>query len=64
MFNNFKSVKIRLVNVKMHKYWIFNQGEALYIIKTLVLHIISGKATVSHQADKGIHTYGVMIYAA
>ena len=40
------------------------QGKALYIIKTLVLHIISGKATVSHQADKGMHTYGVMIYAA
>ena len=41
-----------------------NQGEALYIIKTLVLHIISGKATVSHQADRDMHTYGVMIYAA
>ena len=39
-----------------------NQGEALYIIKTLVLYIISGKATVSHQADRGMHTYGVMIY--
>jgi len=42
-----------------------HQGEALYIIKTSVLHIISGEAAVSHQADKGdIHTYGVMIYAA
>ena len=41
-----------------------NQGEALYIIKTLVLHIISGETVVSHQADRGIHTYGVMICAA
>ena len=42
----------------------YNQGEALYIIKTLVMHIISGKATVSHQADRDMHTYGVMIYAS
>ena len=41
-----------------------NQGGALHIIKTSVLHIISGKATVSHQADRDMHTYGVMIYAA
>ena len=41
-----------------------HQGEALYIIKTLVLHIISGIVAVSHQADRGIHTCGVMIYAA
>jgi hypothetical protein len=43
---------------------LYNQGKALHIIKTLVLHIISGKATVSHQADREIHTFGMMIYAA
>jgi hypothetical protein len=37
-----------------------NQGEALHNIKTLVLYIISVKAAVSHQADRGIHSCGSM----
>jgi len=66
-FDKFKHSKWQMLISQLIcciKQEVLNQGEALYIIKTLVLHIISGKATVSHQADRIMHTYGVMIYAA